>query len=248
MTQTDKEDLLHTAASAKPETNTSYPAPQAHVNQCSDSDSSSDHGDSDHSDTDDDDLDKLENFLKDLRIRMTNIKNERNAICERNQSLEDEILKLRARNAELKHSWRQAEVRVQRSETDHNSTMERLSQQVTETEQRARAAETDLEDTRRVLNRERRSASRIFRTLRPKYEAFERLEANFGDHIAEALSSPPADLEYCRRYDRTSSTPAKGPDRRRHREFMPPDGPGLFVMHRGKVAWLKIYLQEQKLE
>ena len=248
MTQTEKEDLPHTAASAKPETNTPYPAPQAHVNQDSDSDSSSDHGDSDHSDTDDNDLDKLENFLKDLRIRMTGTKNERNAIRERNQALESEIAKLRARNAELKKSWRQAEVRVQKSEKDHNSTMERLSQQVTETEKRARAAENDLEDTRRVLDRTGRSGSRLLRTLLPKYEAFKSLEHNFGHDIAEALSSPPADLEYSRRYDRTSSTPAKGPDRRRHPEFMPADGPGLFVMHRGKVTWLKIYLQEQKLE
>jgi len=73
------------------------------------------------------------------------------------------------------------------------------------------------------------------------------LEHKFGPHIAEALTSLPADPQYCQRYHMTSSTPARGPDRRAycHPEFRPADGPGVFVMLRGKVAWLKIWLQEQ---
>jgi hypothetical protein len=244
MTQMDK------AASANPETNTSYPGPHAQVNQDADWDSSSDHGDSD-----DDDLDQLEDLLKSLRIRMTSTKNERKAFRERNQALEDEIVELRARNAELDQLSRylraqldQAEVQLRTSETEHNSVMERLSQQVAEREQRVGAVENDLENTRLDLANTKRSNLRT-RILWPVSDAvkFQSLQSTFGHHIAEALSSLPANPEYCQRYRMTSSTPARGPDRRAHfhPEFRPADGPGLFVMFRGKVTWLQIWLQEQ---
>lgn len=249
MTQTDKEVLQHTAAGAIPETNTSYPVLQASVNQDDASDNSSDHGDSD-----DDDLDELDDLLKNLRIRMTSTKNERNTLRERNQALEDEIVELKERKGKLEEPSRrlgaqldQANVRLQKSETDHNSAMERLSQQVTETEQRAIAAENDLEDARLELASEKRSNS-VLRRLWPIDDVFkfQTLQRNFGPHIAEALTSLPADPRDCR-YHMTSSTPARGPDRRTHYhpEFKPADGSGLFVMFRGKVSWLHVWLQEQ---
>jgi hypothetical protein len=230
MTHTDQEN---TAASATPGTD---PGP---VNRDDESDSGRDHGDSD-----DDAIDELDDILKNLKIRMTSTKNERNAFRDRNQVLEDGIVELRERNAEHEESSRRlraqldrAEVQLQTSET----TMERLSQQVSETEERVRASENDLEDVRLELARNNR--------LWPVTDAvkFQSVQRNFGPHIAEALSSLPADPVYCRRYHMTSSTPAQGPDRRayRHPEFEPAQGPGLFVMLRDKVAWLRIWLQEQ---
>ena len=119
MTQTDQDFLQHDAGSA-PETNSSYPA---HVNQ-DDSDSNS----SDQGNSDDDALDKFEDFFQNLRIRMRSSKNERNTFRDRNQALEDEIVELRAKNAELEESSArlraqldQAAVRL--SETEHNSAL-----------------------------------------------------------------------------------------------------------------------------
>ena len=240
MTQTDEELLQHTAASFMPETE---PAPQAHGNGDDESDINTDLGDSN------DDLDELDNLLKRFRIRMTSIKNERNVLREQNQALQDENV---ARNAELEESSRrlraqldQAEVRLRTSET----AVERLSQQVAETEERARAAENDLENTRLDLSRTNRINS-LTRAVWPVSDAvkFRSLKDNFGPDIAEALTSLPADRDYCiKRYRMTSSTQAQGPDRRAnyHPEFKPADGPGGFVMLRGKVAWVKILLQEQ---
>ena len=225
MTQTDQENAL-------PETD-----PATHVNRDDESDSSSDHGDSD-----DDDFDELDSLLKNLRIWTTRTKNERNAFRDRNQALEDEIVELRERNAEHKESSRrlraqldQAEVQLQTSET----TMERMSRQVAETEERVRASENDLEDARNKLRRARRNNLDAVK--------FRSVQHNFGPHIAEALSSLPADRVYCRRYHMTSSTPAQGPDRRAHRhpEFEPAHGSGLFIMLGDRVAWLRIWLQEQ---
>jgi len=230
----DEELLQHTAASFMPETD---PAPQAHGNRDDESDSSTDHIDSE-----DDDLDEMDDLLKKFRIRMTSIKNERNALRERNQALEDEIV---ARNAELEESSRrlraqldQTEVRLRTSET----AVERLSQQVAETDERARAAENDLENTRLDLSSTNRINS-LTRTVSPESEAVKYLKYR----IAEALSSFPADPDYCRRYHLTSSTPHRGPDRRAnyHPEFKREQGLGLFVKLRGKVAWLQIWLQEQ---
>jgi hypothetical protein len=231
MTQTEQ------TVSAMPETD---PAP--HVNRDDESDKSSDHGDSD-----DDDFDELDDLVKNLRIWTTRTKNERNAFRDRNQVLEDEIVELRERNAEHEESSRrlraqldQAEVQLQTSET----IMERLSQQVAETEERVRASENDLENARAELDRTRRN-----NLLWPITDAvkFQSVQHNFGPHIAEALSSLPADPVYCRRYHMTSSTPAQGPDRRayRHPEFEPAHGSGLFVILRDRVAWLRIWLQEQ---
>jgi hypothetical protein len=131
--------------------------------------------------------------------------------------------------------------------------MERLSQQLAEREQqlaereqRGTATENDLRDTRRDLARERRINGMLMESWSDAGKWYN-LERNFGPHLAEALTSLPADPRHCR-YRMTGTTPARGPDRRNgyHPEFMAPDGSGLFVMLNGKVAWLHVWLQEQR--
>ena len=167
---------------------------------------------------------------------MTSIKTERKALRERNQALEDEILALEESSRRLRAQRDKAVTRLRTSQT----AVERLSQQVAETEERARAAENDLENTRFDLPSTNRINSST-RTLRPVSDAVPSLQYR----IAEAVSSLRVDPEYCAHYRMTTSTPARGPDRRTHPEFKEAVGLGLFVRFRGKITWLKIWLQEQ---
>jgi len=240
MTQTDEDILQPTAEaiSSVPEPNASNPA--CHVNQ-DDSDSGN------HGDNDDDALDEIDSdLLKYLSKRMSVITKERNTSREGNQALKDENVELRASNAKLEESIHrlraqldQAEARLRTSETDHESAVETLSQQVAQFEQRARATENDLKSVRLELIGVQRSMYRA--QLQLKNYALQSLRRNFGAYIAEALTSRPADSQH---YKMTSSMPARGPNRVYHPEFKEAEGQGRFVMHRGKVAWLQIWLQK----
>jgi len=205
--------------------------------------------DEEHGSTDDEALDGLEGLLRHLRIRIRHNRNQRNALQDRVQFLEAELGQLRVRNTKLVEASRlvqaqldESEARFQAAENDNAVEADRLSRQVARQEQRAVAAEEALRLARAELAGANRRIAEFRATA--NNDTLQTLRRSFGDRIAEALTSalvPGAAAHY----RMTSTTPARGPDRNRHREFQPADGPGNFIMFRGKLAWIQIWLQTQ---
>jgi len=205
--------------------------------------------DEEHGSTDDEALDVLEDLLRHLRIRIKHERNQRNALQDRVQVLEGELGQLRVRNTELVEASRLAQAqldafdaRFQAAENDHAVEADRLSQQVAREEQRAAGAE----EAHRLARAELAGANRRIAEFRAaaNNDTLQTLRRSFGDRIAEALTSTPVP-DAAARYRMTGTTPARGPDRRRHPEFEPADGPGRFITFRGRLAWIKIWLQTQ---
>jgi len=197
------------------------------------------------SDVDDDDevLNELDDRLRHLRIRMRNKNGERNALRDRNQALEDELSQLREASRRIQAQLDACAARLQAAENGHAAEAERLSRQVAREQRRAARAEEALGSVRSELAAANREIGETAESV-VQNDTLQTLRRSFGDRIAEALTSTPVRVPH-ERYRMTGTTPARGPDRRRHREFEPADGPGTFVMFRGRLAWIKIWLQTQ---
>jgi uncharacterized phage infection (PIP) family protein YhgE len=170
--------------------------PPSDIEQGNDLDSGSNHGNID------DIVDEMGYLLQNLKTETRNNKNERNTLKARIAELEESSRLVQAQ-------LRQAEEQLQTAETDHASSTERLSRQVSEAEQRAAAAETE---------------------VRLVCEGLQSLQDRFADTIGDALTSAPAGPQ---KYRMTTSRPARGPDRNIHREFKPEMGCGSFC----HVSW-----------
>ena len=243
MTQTDEEASLPPPTpppTQVQEPNTSDPASGADQDNALNSTR-------DDSTRDENALDKLGELLFDLRIQIRNNKNKRNTLRDENRALSAEIAELKARLREIENASlrltaqaRQAEARLR---TEHAAEVKRLSQDVEREKQRAANAATAQQVASHELRVVNERVSQIQATAADN-TLLQSLHRTFGDRIAEALTAVPA-YPQPTQYRMTSSKPARGPDRRSHPEFMPADGLGLFVVLRGKVAWLRIWLQEQ---